>query len=87
MQYCNDHETAEQIMHTRSALACKQLGYTVKNYNHQGWIDSIDALCRNGIRAKFEQNSPLLRALLNTGDKVILESSRDDVWGTGIALF
>ena len=86
-KYCNDHETAERIINTRSALACKKLGYTVQNYNHQGWIDSLEALCTNGIRAKFEQNPPLLRALMNTGDKVIVESSKDDIWGTGVPLF
>ena len=74
-------------MNTHSALACKQLGYTVQNYNHQSWIDSIQALCRSGIRAKFEQHPALLRALLNTGDKIIIESSKDDIWGTGIPLF
>ena len=86
-KYCNDQETAECIMNTRSALACKQLGYTVQNYNHQSWIDSIKALCRSGIRAKFEQHPALLRALLNTGDKIIIESSKDDIWSTGIPLF
>ena len=63
------------------------MGYTVQNYNHQGWIDSLETLCTNGIRAKFEQNPPLLRALMNTGDKVIVESSKDDIWGTGVPLF
>ena len=90
-KYCNDSETAECIMNTCSALVCKQLGYTVQNYNynfnHQSWIDSIEALCMSGIRAKFEQNPALLRALLNTGDKIIIESSKDDIWGTGIPLF
>ena len=33
VQYCNDQETAEWVMNTQSALACKQLGYMVKNYN------------------------------------------------------
>ena len=80
-KYCNDQETAEHIMNTRSALTCKQLGYTVQNYNHQSWIDSL------GIRAKFEQHPALLRALLNTSDKIIIESSKDDIWGTGIPLF
>ena len=74
-------------MNTRSALACKQLGYTVKNYNHQGWIDSTEALCLNGIRAKFEQHPFLMRTLLNTGDKVLVESSKDNIWGTGVPLF
>ena len=86
-KFCNDHETAEHIINVRSALACKKLGYTVQNYNHQGWIDSLEALCINGIRAQYEQNPPLLRALMNTGDKVIIESSKDDIWGTGVPLF
>ena len=86
-KYCNDHETAEHILNMHSALACKKFGYTVQNYNHQGWIDSIEALCINGIRAKFEQNPALLRALMNTGDKIIIESSKDDIWGTGVPLF
>ena len=86
-QYSNDQETANRILNTHSALACKQLGYLVKNFHQQNWVDSIETLCKDGIRAKFEQNPPLLRALLNTGDKTIVESSKDDVWGTGIPLF
>ena len=86
-QYCNDHETADRILNAHSALACKQLGYLVKNYNHQNWVNSIETLCKEGIRAKFEQNPQLLHMLLNTGKKTIVESSKDDVWGTGIPLF
>ena len=86
-QYFNDQETAQRILNAQSALACKQLGYHVKNFNQQNWVDSIDNLCKDGIRAKFEQNPSLLRVLLSTGDKTIVESSKDDVWGTGIALF
>ena len=78
-QYCNDQETPERIINTQSALACKQLGYLVKNYNWQNWVDLIETLCKEGIRAKFEQNPPLLKMLLNTGDKKIVESSKDDV--------
>ena len=86
-QYFNDQETAQRILNAQSALACKQLGYYVKNFNQQNWVDSIENLCKDGIRAKFEQNPSLLRVLLSTGDKTIVESSKDDVWGTGIALF
>ena len=86
-QYFNDQETAQWILKAQSALACKQLGYLVENFNQQNWVDSMDNLCKEGIRAKFEQNPLLLRVLLSTGDKTIDESSKDDVWGTGIALF
>ena len=86
-QYYNNQEMAQRILNTESALACKQLGYLVKNFNQQNWVDSIDTLRKDDIRAKFEQNPPLLRALLSAGDKTILESFKDDVWGTGIPLF
>ena len=86
-QYFNHQETAQRILNAQSALACKQLGYYVKNFNQQNWVDSIENLCKDGIRAKFEQNPSLLRVLLSTGDKTIVESSKDNVWGTGIALF
>ena len=86
-QYFNDQETAQRILNAQSALACKQLGYYVKNFNQENWVDSIETLCKDGIRAKFEQNPSLPKVLLSTGDKTIVESSKDNVWGTGIALF
>ena len=43
-------------------------------------------MCLPGIRAKFFQNPGLMAALLNTGTKNLVESSYDDLWGTGIPL-
>ena len=42
--------------------------------------------CHDGISAKFDQNPSLCRKLLSTGEKTLVESSRDDIWGTGIPL-
>ena len=85
--YCGDNATANKILAAKTAIACKQLAYQIQNYDHQGWIDAAKELCRDGICAKFEQNPALSRKLLSTGDKTLVESSRDDVWGTGIPLF
>ena len=38
------------------------------------------------MRQKFLQNQHLLNELLQTGNKILVESSYDDVWGTGISL-
>ena len=46
----------------------------------------MEELCVPGIRAKFFQNPGLMAALLNTGTKNLVESSYDDLWGTGIPL-
>ena len=39
-----------------------------------------------GVKQKFLQNQHLLDELLQTGNKTLVESSYDDVWGTGIPL-
>ena len=78
-QHFNDQETTQWILNAQSALACKQLGYYVKNFNQENWVDLIETLCKDGIRAKFEQNPSLLKVLLSTGDKTIVESSKDNV--------
>ena len=85
--YCHDKNAATKIMHTKSALACKQLSYTIENYDHQGWIDAANERCREGLRAKFTQNPSLLRSLLSTGDKLLVECSTDNIWGTGVPLY
>ena len=63
------------------------MAYQIQNYDHQGWVDSAKELCHDGICAKFKQNPILMRKLLSTGDKTLVESSRDDIWGTGVPLF
>ena len=85
--HCGDNATANKILAAKTAIACKQLAYQIQNYDHQGWIDAAKELCHDGLCAKFEQNPTLSRKLLSTGDKTLVESSRDDIWGTGIPLF
>ena len=85
--YCVDQTTTDKILATRTAISCKQLAYQIQNYNRQGWVDSAKELCHDAICGKFEQNPTLLRKLLLMGDKILVESSRDDIWGTGLLLF
>ena len=85
--YCNDYEAANKIMLTKSALACKQLSYSINNYDHQGWTNAVNERCCEGLRAKFTQNPSLLRILLSTGDKLLVECSKDNIWGTGVPLY
>ena len=85
--YCNDYEAADKIMLTKSALACRQLSYSINNYDHQGWTNAANERCREGLRAKFTQNPSLLHILLSTGDKLLVECSKDNIWGTGVPLY
>ena len=42
--------------------------------------------CYRGLFEKFNQNENLRRVLVNTGNKTLVESSYDKIWGTGIPL-
>ena len=57
-----------------------------EDFNKREWSKVAEDLCLPGIRAKFFQNPGLMAALLNTGTKNIVESSYDDLCGTGIPL-
>ena len=84
--HCGDMATAGRILATKTAIACKQLSYTIQNYDHQSWIDAAHDKCHDGLRAKFDQNPHILCVLLSTGNKLLVESSKDNIWGTGIPL-
>ena len=44
-------------------------------------------VCRQGIQAKFLQNYDLLQVIVErTGNKTIMESVKDRLWGTGVPL-
>ena len=64
----------------------KMISKDILNFNKQEWSKVAEELCLPGIRAKFFQNPGLMAALLNTGTKNLVESSYDDLWGTGIPL-
>ena len=34
--YCNDYEAVDKIILTKNAITCKQLSYSINNYDHQG---------------------------------------------------
>ena len=59
---------------------------TSNNFDRKSWNEVAEELCYEGVRQKFLQNQHLLDELLQTGNKTLVESSYDDVWGTGIPL-
>ena len=81
-----DSFTANQILATTTPYESKRLGYHVNGFDIGRWKNEGYDLCLEGIRAKFVQNPPLLNMLKSTEPKVIVESSLDRLWGTGIQL-
>ena len=64
----------------------KETARDINNFDRKSWNEVTEELCYEGERQKFLQNQHLLDELLQTGNKTLVESSYDDVWGTGIPL-
>ena len=54
--------------------------------NVSQWNQNAKEICLPGITAKFQQNKELMILLQSTGDRKIVESGFDTVWGTGLSL-
>ena len=85
-EFFRDEIAKERIQHSEDALDSKMISKDILNFNKREWSKVAEELCLPGIRAKFFQNPGLMAALLNTGTKNLVESSYDDLWGTGIPL-
>ena len=49
-------------------------------------MENAKDLCKDGIEAKFVQNPRIMQALLETGNKKLVECTKDYLWGTGVPL-
>ena len=85
-EFFRDEIAKELIQHCEDALDSKMISKDIVNFNKREWSKVAEELCLPGIRAKFFQNPGLMAALINTGTKNLVESSYDDLWGTGIPL-
>ena len=84
--YFKDRITEKRILNGTDALDCKEAARDIKNFNKTEWDTKAEELCYEGIKQKFEQNPHLKEALMDTGNKTLVESCLDNVWGTGKAL-
>ena len=85
-KYFKDSITMAQILSTEDALESKQLARDIIGYDERKWKEVAYKECYTGIYEKFAQNENLRRVLINTGNKTLVESSYDKIWGTGIPL-
>ena len=85
-KYFKDNITMAQILATESALESKLLARDIVGYDERRWKEVAYKECYRGLFEKFNQNDNLRRVLVNTGNKTLVESSYDQIWGTGIPL-
>ena len=84
--YFKDRITERRILNCTDALACKEAARDIKGFVKDKWDSNAEELCYEGIKQKFEQNPHLKEVLINTGNKTLVESCLDSVWGTGKTL-
>ena len=84
--FFDDNEAAEAILNCGTALECKREAKNIRGYNGETWNKCAKEMCEGGIFQKFRQNEKLMKYLLNTGEKRLIEASHDKTWGTGIHL-
>ena len=85
-KHFEDTLTASRILRCTNALECKHLAREIPNYDNIDWKNKIKELCEPGLVAKFLQNPTLLKLLMSTKDKHLVECSYDTVWGNGLTL-
>ena len=82
----HDSDTVSKLFQENNPVNQKRIGKEVKNYVHKEWLTSSEELVYKGILAKFNQSDYLKNFLLATKDSLIVEASRDTVWGVGLTM-
>ena len=85
-KFFGEKDVADRILQCTTATECKRLSREISSYRKETWEENAKTICQDGILKKFEQNEELCKALLNTGDKTIVEATYDTFWGTGVPL-
>ena len=81
-----DEPMATSILNCDTARDAKRLGYKIQGYDSKIWHEKGYDLCQPGIKAKYLQNPTLLDMVRTTSPKLLVESSPDKLWGTGVPL-
>ena len=84
--FFGDNLAQERLLNSEDALECKNIARDIRDFNRVNWNKAAEELCFEGLKQKFFQNPTLLEFLISTGEKIIVESSYDDTWGTGLPL-
>ena len=84
--FFGDTIAQERLLNSEDALECKNIARDIRDYNKTNWNNAAEEQCFEGIRQKFLQNPCLMQSLMATGEKTLVESSYDDIWGMGLPL-
>lgn len=81
-----DKTTLQRIMKEKDPYKIKGLGTRVKGFKREVWVDECRSIAVRAVKAKFHQNVNLGKLLRCMGSALIVEASKDRMWGTGVHL-
>jgi len=82
----DDQATLDAILQTSSPGKAQALGRSVQGFDEDQWREARFNIVVHGNIAKFSQNAALKTFLLNTGDKLLVETSPINcIWGIGLS--
>lgn len=83
--FFNDRESANKIIKEENPAKAKKLGREVKNFDDSLWSKVCYDFMYKVNYEKYFQNTRLKNILLNTGDKILVETNfRDTRWAIGL---
>ena len=78
----NDTDAMDAILHEPDPAKQKAVGRAIKGYDEAVWSAAREKISDDFLLRKFAQNEDLLRVLIDTGSRHIVEASPyDNVWG------
>lgn len=83
----SDYKIADKIIETNDPRKQRELGRQVTPFSENIWTENCRRIVYEANRNKFLQNDALLKCLLDTEDKLLVEASPDDtIWGIGLKM-
>ena len=83
--FANKPDVARRIKNTKSPGLCKKFGDELPTED-SSWLPLAKKTLEKACIAKFQQNAYAKMFLLNTGETVLAEATRDKHWGIGLSL-
>lgn len=81
----NDMDAMEEILKSDDPGYQKSVGRGVRGFDKAVWGAHALGIMYEACRAKFEQNPDMLKELIATGTRTLVEASPEDtVWGIGL---
>jgi ribA/ribD-fused uncharacterized protein len=77
-------DIAAKIIDAKTSKAQKALGRDLKGFSEKIWDTVKCGIVERGNYLKFTQNERFKKVLLETGDRLLVEASKNDkIWGVG----